>query len=101
MTREERKHLSGTYKRLFNEVSAILFHHDPMDINFEDNKDEYDPEAGTILTRLRPEVSHDELTGIVYEELVRWFGLAVVGGRESCTAIAGEILSAYRNRESC
>jgi hypothetical protein len=75
VTREERKALSGTYKRLFTEVSAILFRHDPIGINFEGNTDEYDPEAGTILPRLRP---------------------------DSHAAIAVEILAAYRRKsESC
>ena len=45
--REERKRLSSSYKQLLNEVSAILFRHDPIGINFEYNTDEYDPEAGT------------------------------------------------------
>jgi hypothetical protein len=35
--REERKRLSTTYKVLFDEISAILFRHDPIGINFDDN----------------------------------------------------------------
>ena len=34
--REERKRLSSSYKQFLNEVSAILFRHDPIGINFED-----------------------------------------------------------------
>jgi hypothetical protein len=71
--REERKRLSPTYKQLLNEVSAILFRHDPIGINFEDNIDEYDSEAGTILPRLRSGLSAEETTTIVHEEFVRWF----------------------------
>ena len=36
---------------LWLEVSAILFHHDPIGINFETNSDEYDAEAQTIVLR--------------------------------------------------
>jgi len=34
---------------LFAAITAVLFRHDPIGINFEINTDEYDPEAGTIL----------------------------------------------------
>jgi hypothetical protein len=97
----DRKQLSKDYKRLFTEVSAILFQHDPIGINFEDNTDEYDPEAGTILPRLRPDISIDDLTAIVYEEFVHWFGWENVGGREIYAAIASEILAVYRKTETC
>jgi hypothetical protein len=40
------------YGTLFDAVSAVLFHHDPIGINFDTNTDEYDPEARTILPRL-------------------------------------------------
>src|SRR5262249_46858932 len=69
----ERKRLSSSYKQLLNDVSAILFRHDPIGINFEDNTDEYDPEAGTILPRLRRDLSVEQMTAIVHEEFVRWF----------------------------
>ena len=46
---DNRKALTGVYRQLLGEISAILFRHDPMRINFEVNTDEYDAEAGTIL----------------------------------------------------
>jgi hypothetical protein len=49
---ERRKRLKQEYGELFDQTSAILFRHDPIGINFEDNTGEYDPEAGTILPRL-------------------------------------------------
>ncbi len=94
--REERKRLSSSYKQLLNEVSAILFRHDPIGINFEDNIDEYDPEAGTILPRLRRGLSAEETTAIVHEEFVRWFERETAGSRERYSAIATEILTAYQ-----
>ena len=98
--REERKRLSSSYKQLLNEVSAILFRHDPIGINFEDNTDEYDPEAGTILPQLRSGISVEETTAIVHEELVRWFEPETAGSRERYTAIAAEILTAYQKWKS-
>jgi hypothetical protein len=94
--REERKRLSSSYKQLLNEVSAILFRHDPIGINFEDNTDEYDPEAGTILPRLRRGLSAEETTTIVHEEFVRWFEWETAGSPERYSAIAAEILMAYQ-----
>lgn len=94
--REERKRLSSSYKQLLNEVSAILFRHDPIGINFEDNIDEYDPEAGTILPRLRSGLSAEETTAIVHGEFVRWFERETAGSRERYSAIAAEILTAYQ-----
>lgn len=98
--REERKKLSITYKELFSEISAILFRHDPIGINFDDNTDEYDPEAGTILPRLRVNVSLEELTAILHEEFIRWFELDMAGPKDKYSAIAKEILAVYRRRES-
>jgi len=94
--REERKRLSSSCKLLLNEVSAILFRHDPIGISFEDNIDEYDPEAGTILPRLRSGLSAEETTVIVHEELFRWFERETAGSPERYSAIAAEILMAYQ-----
>jgi hypothetical protein len=58
---------------LFDEVSAALFAADPMGVNFGGNTDEYDPEAGTILPRLRDAHSADDVQVLVYEEFCRWF----------------------------
>jgi len=98
--REERKRLSSSYKQLLNEVSPILFRHDPIGINFEDNTDEYDPEAGTILPRFRRDLSVEETAAIVHEEFVRWFEAETAGSRERYSAIAAEILTAYQQWES-
>ena len=50
---EERRQLKAEYGALFDSITALLFRHDPIGINFEDNVDEYEPETGTILPRLR------------------------------------------------
>ena len=94
--RERRKKLSVSYQQLLNEISSILFHHDPIGINFEDNTDEYDAEAGTILPRLRRDLSAEQTTAIVHEEFVRWFEPETAGPREGYAAVAAEILTAYQ-----
>ena len=57
LTREEieseNKRLKAKYGSLFDSITALLFRHDPIGINFEDNTDEYEPEARTILPRLK------------------------------------------------
>jgi len=57
----ERQALRRHYPVLFDEVSSILFRHDPIGINFETNTDEYEPEVGTILPRLKE--AHHPMAG--------------------------------------
>jgi hypothetical protein len=94
--RDNRKALAGAYKQLLEEISAILFRYDPIEINFEDNTDEYEAEAGTILPRLRADMTADEATSIVHEEFVRWFSDLDAGPEGKYCSIATEILAAYR-----
>ena len=49
---ESRRRLKAEYGTLFDSVSALLYRHDPVGINFEENTDEYEIEAETILQRL-------------------------------------------------
>lgn len=94
--RQQRKALSASYQQVLNEISAILFRHDLIGINFEDNTDEYDPEAGTILTRLSDNLSLEQTRVIVHEEFVRWFGRETAGPPERYASVAADILAAYQ-----
>lgn len=98
--REKRKNLSATYKELLGEISSILFRHDPIGINFDDNPDEYDPEAGTIIPRLTSGASIEEVISIVHEEFVRWFDLDIAGPKDKYSKLAAEILTAYERWKS-
>lgn len=93
-----KKALKQKYKHLFHEVRGILFHHDPVGINFGSNTDEYDPEVGTILVRLHAASSVADVHAIVHEEFVRWFGESVAGQKddEAYQASAEEIWAAWR-----
>jgi len=69
----KREELKARHRVLFSEVSAILFELDPIGINFEDNTDEYDAEAGTILPRLETCRTVEDVRAVVHQEFVRWF----------------------------
>ena len=88
---EERRRLKAEYDKLFHSTAALLFRHDPIGINFEDNMDEYHTEAGTILPRLRSCQSAAEVQKVVHEEFVRWFGPATAGPPEHYEEISIEI----------
>jgi hypothetical protein len=88
---EERRRLKAEYGKLFEDTAAILFRLDPIGINFENNEDEYEPEAGTILPRLRSCQCVDDVLQVVHEEFVRWFDAGTTGPREHYREIASEI----------
>ena len=93
--RRERAALRERYGDLFDTVAAILFEADPMGINFETNTDEYEPEAGTILGRLSQAGNAEDVTRIVHEQFVRWFGADDAGAPEQYHAIAMSIREAW------
>ena len=65
-------------------VSHVLRETDPIGlIDCGAPPDEYDPEVGTILPRLRGATSASDVHRIVHEEFVRWFGVETAGGPEA------------------
>ena len=93
---EERRLLKAEYGRFFEEICALLFRHDPIGINFETNEDEYEPEAGTILPRLRICRSVDDVRRVVHEEFVRWFDADTAGPQEHYARIAAEMWECWQ-----
>ncbi len=65
------------YRELYREIEEILFRCDPIGINFDENIDEYDPEVGTILPRLKGTRSEADVLNIIYEEFMRWSGVDI------------------------
>lgn len=59
--------------------------------------DEYDPEVGTILPRLRNVASPEEVQRIVHEEFVTWFGEETAGRFEDYHRAAQSIWAAVRD----
>ncbi|MHB1405537.1 MAG: hypothetical protein ACYCV0_08095 [Desulfitobacteriaceae bacterium] len=96
MDEGERQRLKAFYKELYFEISEILFRHDPIGINFEDNTDEYEPEVSTILPRLASANSINEVRLIIYEEFVKWFDKDLAGPEEIYSDIAEEVWKAWQ-----
>jgi hypothetical protein len=79
------------FKAAYERVSEILFAEDPIGINFDDNTDEYEPEASTILPRLRTCRSVEDVQQVVHEEFVKWFDASTAGSPERYEAVAQRI----------
>jgi hypothetical protein len=90
------------YKILHLEIRDILFRCDPAHINLGGNKDEYDPEASTILPRLKEAKSESDVHDIVYEEFLHWFGENIAGDKDNTcyTQAAKEIRAAWQKFNS-
>lgn len=91
MANPANKEARDRYGRLFDDVSALLFRHDPIGINFDTNTDEYDPEARTILPRLSQCQSEADVLRVVIEEFHVWFGDDIREDKVSYASIAAEI----------
>ncbi|HEY6947113.1 MAG TPA: hypothetical protein VI431_18385 [Candidatus Acidoferrum sp.] len=87
---ENRRRLKAEYGALLDSISAVLYRHDPIGINFEVNPDEYETEAETILPRLSSCRSREDVHKVVHEEFVRWFDSSA-GSQERYKEIASEI----------
>jgi hypothetical protein len=96
--KREAQRLRHEYGDLFDQLVAILFCHDPVSINFETNSDEYEPEARTILPRLKEARSPDDTVRIVREELERWFGPDCGINDDQCRRAAEEIWQMWSQR---
>lgn len=101
-TVQNRNRVKLQFGQLFTDVEQILFDHDPIEIafigdeNVADNPDEYAPEVGTILPRLKTAKSAADVTDIVYEEFKRWFDdEETVGPKARYFALSVEIWQAW------
>ncbi len=73
--REERARHRVYRAELFEKIRRALYIADPIGLAANGAPaDEYDPEAGTILSRLPDATSTEDVHRIVREELIRWFG---------------------------
>jgi hypothetical protein len=77
------------------------FRHDPIGIAFDnENTDEYDPETGTILPRLRNCEAASDVLRVVHEEFVRWFDAGNAGPVEQYGDIASEVWRLWQSHRS-
>jgi hypothetical protein len=88
--RAEKAQLREQYGVLYDHLSALFFRHDPIGINFENNSDEYEPEAGTVLPLLQHCASETDCLKIIHEEFCRWFGSDIAGPISKYEPIARE-----------
>lgn len=94
----ERQKLKNKYGELYDKVLEILFRNDPIGINFEINTDEYEPETGTILPRLKEAHSPEDLQKIIHQEFIRWFGADIADSRAKYARIAQEVWDVYKKQ---
>lgn len=96
--RAARAKVKATYGNLYDQLSTLLFQHDPAGINFETNHDEYEPEVDTILPRLAACASALEVRRVLHEEFVRWFEADLVGPEERYDDLAHAVWQMWKNR---
>ena len=93
---EKRRAIRREHAALFDALSKLLFEADPIGINFETNTDEYEPEVGTIIPRLKHVTSEDEVRQIIHEEFCRWFDAKTAGPIEAYTDIASKVWTEWQ-----
>jgi hypothetical protein len=87
----ELRQLRGDGGDLFMGVSAILFRHDPIGVDFATNIDEYDPETRAILPRLHSCKTVTDVQIVLHEEFVRWFAPHLAGPAARYSDAAEEV----------
>ncbi|MES2321527.1 MAG: hypothetical protein V4633_04635 [Pseudomonadota bacterium] len=93
---EKREAIRNEFHALFEALSKLLFEADPIGINFETNTDEYEPEVGTIIPRLKHAKSEDDVRLIVYEEFCKWFDVETAGPVEAYGGIASKVWAEWQ-----
>ena len=92
----ETRRLRAEYGALFDDIAAIFFRHDPIGISFDDNTDEYEPEARTVLPRLKTCQSSEDVLTVVHEEFQRWFDPEIAGPCEKYSTIANDVWALWQ-----
>lgn len=90
-TQAEREQVRQAHPALFAAVSGAMFRHDPVEINYHFNTDEYDAEAGTVIPRLKDCASVEAVATMLHEEFARWFGAETAGPRERYLDLSKDI----------
>ena len=98
--RSARAAVQANDPEFFLAVSSAMFKHDLVGINFDDNTDEYDAEAGTVIPRLASCSSVEDVARVLHEEFLAWFSAETAGEVPAYRALANEIWQLKRNREA-
>lgn len=94
--RSQRSEARRKHGALFDQVTGLLFRHDPVGINYDFNVDEYDVEAASILDRLPSCGSAGAAQLVVHEEFVRWFGPQIAGPSENYATVSHVLWNLWR-----
>ena len=90
-----RRELKARDPQYFEAVSAVLFEHDPVGINYGNNYDEYDPETATIIPRLPECNSESDVSELLQDVFVYWFTEQLAPNDDVVHAIARDIWALY------
>jgi hypothetical protein len=93
---ERRAAVRAAYGSLVDELLVILAAHDLLGIASPQNPNEYEPEVGTILPRLKGASSEMDVELIVKEEFERWFYPRCVKPPRTYHRMSEDIWSAWR-----
>lgn len=63
-------------KDFYNDVSHVFLKHDPLDIHFDENADEYGPELKDLVPQLKMCRSEKDVALLVGKIFTGWFGEA-------------------------
>jgi hypothetical protein len=87
--------MKARYQRLVAAVERAIDDADPIGL-LEGGApaDEYGPEIGTIVPRVMNAQSVEEVTTVLHEEFLHWFGDDTAGPRHAYEAPAGKIWKA-------
>ena len=96
----DREQVRQQYPELFQEVNRLIFEADPIGINFGHNTDEYEPEVGTIIPRLKSCESPSDVRKVIHEEFVRWFDADMAGSESNYEELAERVWDVWQRHES-
>jgi hypothetical protein len=97
---ERRRGVKQAYGELYSQTEALFFRHDPIEISFGDNTDEYDAEVSTVLPRLRSCSSAADVQSVLHEEFSRWFGVGTAGSFDHYAVIGAELWTLWHDFNS-
>lgn len=78
-------------KKRRNTLRAIFIKHDPMEIYFETNFDEYDPEIDLLVRSFRKTMSSHEFLNEVHRFFILMFDKRVAGPKSKYKVLAKEV----------
>lgn len=98
--RDARSAVQAKDPAFFAAVSKAMFERDLIGINFTDNTDEYDAEAGTVIPRLTSCRSSEDVAQVLLEEFRSWFGVDTAGDLSAYRALAADIWLLHGSRDA-